>query len=179
MKFIYHPEIGELELNRKKGRKNISIQYKYAEGKFSISYPYNCPIKVAIQFANSRIDWMRKTKSKSSEKIVARNLGIINRKLALERFKNLAEEICATTGLNYKEIKIRKMKSIWGSCSIDNKICLNLYLANLPSQLQYYVVLHELCHTIEKNHSKNFWNLVSRYWSNAITLDKELRRYVP
>ena len=89
MKIIYHPEIGELELNRKKGRKNISLQYKYAEGRFTISYPYNCPIKIAIQFANSRIDWMRKTKSKSSNRIVARNLGSINRTYALEKFKNI------------------------------------------------------------------------------------------
>jgi predicted metal-dependent hydrolase len=179
MKIFYHPELGELELNRKKGRKNISLQYKYAEGKFRVSFPYNCPVNVAIKFANDKLEWMKKTKSKSSGKIIARNLGKVNRKIALETFTNLAKEICNTTGMNYKEIKIRKMKSLWGSCSHDNRICLNEYLANLPLNIQYYVVLHELCHTIVKDHSKKFWELVSYYWKDSLLLDKELKKYVP
>jgi len=71
------------------------------------------------------------------------------------------------------------MKSLWGSCSHDNRICLNEYLANLPLKFQYYVVLHELCHTIVKNHSKKFWDLVSYYWKDSLLLDKELKKYVP
>ena len=179
MKKIFHPELGELELKRKKGRKSISIQYKYAEGKFSVSFPYNCPINIAIGFANSRIDWMRKTKLKSQEKIIARNIADVNKKSAIEKFKEIANIICSTTGLSYTRLKVRKMKTLWGSCSVDNIINLNLYLANLPSDLQYYVILHELCHTIEKNHSKRFWALMNKYWKESLKMDKELERYVP
>lgn len=179
MKKIYHPEIGELELKRKKGRKNISIQYKYAEGKFSVSMPYNCPVNVAIGFANSRIDWMLQTKIKSSNLIIARNLGEISKITAYECFKSVADTICTTTGLKYNRLKVRKMNTLWGSCSVDNTINLNLYLANLPTNLQYYVILHELCHTIEKNHSKNFWNLMNSYWNESFKMDKELSKYVP
>ena len=179
MSIVYHPELGELELNRKKGRKNISIQYKFAEGKFSVSFPYNCPVSVAISFANSRIDWMLKTKNKSASKIIARHLGEINKDDALNRFTDIAENICKTTLLSYRNLKVRKMKTLWGSCSADNSINLNLYLANLPEDLQYYVILHELCHTVEKNHSKRFWNLLSSFWGEALKMDKELSKYVP
>ncbi len=179
MKSLFHPEIGELELNRRKGKKNISLQYKYAEGKFRISFPYNCPEKVAIQFANEKLEWMKKTKQRSTEKIIAKKSGEIDRKLALKNFIQLANEICTTTGLQYEEMKIRKMKTLWGSCSHDNRICLNLYLANLPVKLQYYVILHELCHTVVKDHSKKFWNLVCKFWKESLELDAELKKYVP
>lgn len=179
MKKIYHPELGELELKRKKGRKNISIQYKYAEGKFFVSMPYNCPFNVAIGFANSRIDWMIQTKRKSSNLIIARNLGEISKNMAYDSFITIANTISSRTGLKYKALKVRKMNTLWGSCSVDNTINLNLYLANLPSNLQYYVVLHELCHTIEKNHSKRFWNLMNSLWSESTKMDRELSGYVP
>ncbi len=141
MKKFYHPELGELELNRKKGRKNISLQYKYAEGKFRVSFPYNCPVNVAIKFANDKLEWMKKTKSKSSGKIIARKIGIVNRKLALESFINLANEICSTTGMNYKEIKIRKMKSLWAIIDPTPKTVDSLMRLDLPAGVDIEIKL--------------------------------------
>ncbi len=62
--------------------------------------------------------------------------------------------------LNYNKLSIKSQKTIWGSCSAKNNISLNYMLAQVPIKSINYVVIHELCHTIYKNHSQDFWHLV-------------------
>ncbi|MFN4150208.1 MAG: M48 family metallopeptidase [Candidatus Sericytochromatia bacterium] len=62
-----------------------------------------------------------------------------------------------------KDINFRKTKRRWGSCSHDNKISFSLSLSKLNQDDFDYIIIHELSHIIEKNHSKNFWNLVEKY----------------
>ena len=63
-------------------------------------------------------------------------------------------------GLEVNEVKINKSKHRWGSCSNKKNINLSLYLMMLPEHLLDYVILHELAHTIELNHSARFWQLL-------------------
>jgi predicted metal-dependent hydrolase len=63
-------------------------------------------------------------------------------------------------------MKIRSMKSRWGSCTGKGKITLNLKLIYMPVDLIDYVVLHELCHLKELNHSPAFYALLSRVMPN-------------
>jgi predicted metal-dependent hydrolase len=81
-------------------------------------------------------------------------------------------------GFHYQQVKIRKSKTRWGSCSSKGIINLSFYLMLLPSHLIEYVLLHELCHTVEMNHSAAFWSLLdSHTHQRAKLLRKELRRY--
>jgi predicted metal-dependent hydrolase len=57
-------------------------------------------------------------------------------------------------------IRIKTQKSRWGSCGIHNDINLNWLLVLAPPQVMEYVVVHELCHIKERNHSQKFWHLV-------------------
>ncbi len=57
-------------------------------------------------------------------------------------------------------IRIKTQKSRWGSCGIHNDINLNWLLILAPPQVMEYVVVHELCHIKERNHSQKFWHLV-------------------
>ncbi len=65
--------------------------------------------------------------------------------------------------VEYNKINIRPMKSRWGSCSSEKNLCFNSLLALVPDCLIDYVIVHELCHITEMNHSPSFWSLVNKY----------------
>jgi predicted metal-dependent hydrolase len=60
----------------------------------------------------------------------------------------------------YKKVTVRHQRSRWGSCSKNGNLNFNLLLASLPLELIDYVIIHELAHLIELNHSKEFWKIV-------------------
>lgn len=73
-------------------------------------------------------------------------------------------------------LKIRKMTSRWGVCNLKNKnVTLNYNLYKYDIECLDYVIIHELSHFIHPNHSKDFWNLVSKYCSNYKLLRKKLK----
>lgn len=66
----------------------------------------------------------------------------------------------------YGSVKYRKYSSKWGSCSHQNNLQFNIYLSMCPEEVIEYVVVHELCHTLIKNHQKKFYALVSQFLPN-------------
>ena len=74
------------------------------------------------------------------------------------------------------DLKIRKMKTRWGVCNTKNaKITLNYYLYKYDLECLDYVIVHELSHLLEPNHSKNFWEVVAKYYPNYKEIRKKLR----
>lgn len=65
--------------------------------------------------------------------------------------------------VSYNLVKIKDQKSRWGSCSGKGNLNFNWRLVMMPQQVMDYVIIHELCHLKYLNHSKDFWNMVSRY----------------
>jgi predicted metal-dependent hydrolase len=65
-------------------------------------------------------------------------------------------------GHSLPKVVVRQMRSRWGSCTARGKITLNLKLVMVPRQLIDYVIVHELCHLAEHNHSKGFYALLAR-----------------
>ena len=84
-------------------------------------------------------------------------------KMAVKTIDPLFDKWCYETKMYPENISYRKAKRRWGSCSHINNISINYMLLQFPIKTIEYVVLHELCHIKEKNHSKRFWNLVSLY----------------
>ena len=92
----------------------------------------------------------------------------------LEHFSNLFEE-----SLPKYNLKIRKMKSRWGVCNINNNnITLNLDLSKYDIKYLDYVIIHELSHFIHFNHSKSFWLLVSKYCPNYKEIRNEMKKFI-
>jgi predicted metal-dependent hydrolase len=85
------------------------------------------------------------------------------KKMAVKIIDPLFDKWCYETKMYPEKISYRKAKRRWGSCSHINNISINYMLLQFPIEAIEYVVLHELCHIKEKNHSKRFWNLVSLY----------------
>jgi predicted metal-dependent hydrolase len=86
-------------------------------------------------------------------------------------------ELALAFGLTFGRITVKNIKTRWGSCSAVNNINLNLHLMQLPDRLIDYVLLHELAHVKEKNHSQRFWDFLEEICPNARQLDKELKQY--
>lgn len=86
-------------------------------------------------------------------------------------------ELAVKYGYNYNKVAIKNLKSRWGSCSSKNNINLNLHLVRLPGHLMEYVLVHELVHTMHKNHGIEFWNALNKHVKNAKKLQHELRNY--
>ncbi len=81
-------------------------------------------------------------------------------------------------GFTCTGVKINNSRTHWGSCTPRKSINLSLSLMQLPWHLIDYVLLHELCHTIEMNHSDRFWTLMDKVTDHrAKTLRSELKRH--
>lgn len=82
-----------------------------------------------------------------------------------------------TMALEYNELKFKKMRSRWGSCSSRGTITLNSELVKLDKRFIDFVVVHELAHLVHMNHSAQFYAVVDRFIPNSRQLSKELRSH--
>lgn len=80
-------------------------------------------------------------------------------------------------GMQHKGVAVRNSKARWGSCTHDNRILLNLHLMRLPEKLSDYIIMHELAHTVEKNHGPRFYDLLNKMAGDVKVLEKELKQY--
>lgn len=90
----------------------------------------------------------------------------------------ILQEHANKNGFTYSEVKINKSRTHWGSCTSRKLINLSYYCLLLPPHLIDYVLLHELCHTVEMNHSEKFWNLLDKVSDGkAKSLTQELKKH--
>jgi predicted metal-dependent hydrolase len=99
------------------------------------------------------------------------------RKEAKQFLPARVNELAAKYNFNYNKVFIKNIKSRWGSCSKKGNVNFSLHLMVLPEELIDYVILHELAHTVEHNHSKNFWARLDKICGNAKSVDRRLRDY--
>jgi len=100
------------------------------------------------------------------------------RKEAKEYLPQRTEQLAATHGFTYRGVTVKNISSRWGSCSATNHINLNIHLVRLPEHLSDYVILHELTHTVHKNHGDLFWkHLNSITEGKAKQLAAGMRQY--
>lgn len=69
--------------------------------------------------------------------------------------------LCAKMGLRYNRVTVKQQKSRWASCSKKQNLNFNLLLSAAPVEVIDYVIVHELAHILEMNHSKKFWGIVA------------------
>lgn len=145
-------------------RKTIGIQIM-PDGSVVVRCPKRMRQDDVKRFVESKSDWIEKhlvgRDLAAPEKLNEQELKILRektRKLVTERVKHYA----ATIGVHYNQIAIRTQRTRWGSCSSKGNLNFNCLLGLTPPEVLEYVVVHELCHLIEMNHSKQFWDAVER-----------------
>ena len=148
----------------KSDRKTVAIQIK-PDGQVVVRCPKRMRIEEARRFVESKTDWIEKHLAQRPLQDVAKytpkeieQLREQARKLIAERVKHFAPIV----GVTYGQIAIRTQHTRWGSCSSKGNLNFNCLLALVPPEVLDYVVVHELCHRKELNHSARFWNEVER-----------------
>ena len=150
-------------------RKSIAIQIK-PDGRVIIRAPYGVSQRELDRVLDEKKAWIEKHLQELKEhKEQQRNV----MQLSMQEIKELADKALAyipervkhyapIVGVDYSRITIRNQKTKWGSCSGKGGLNFNCLLMLTPPEVIDYVVVHELCHRKEMNHSKAFWNEVER-----------------
>ena len=115
--------------------------------------------------------------SKEVRAAVTKGILIALKKEGAEYLPARLSELARKCNLSYNNVAIKNMKSRWGSCTGRNNINLTIHLMRLPDHLIDYVLLHELAHTIVKNHSKKYWELLENICVGSKKMDKELKSH--
>lgn len=108
-------------------------------------------------------DTLRLASHHVKETSVKRALETLYRRKARQRFKRRADTFSEEMGVEYDSIEVRNQRTRWGSCSSNGTLGLNWRLMMAPPEILDYVVIHELAHLREANHSSEFWSLVAEY----------------
>lgn len=138
-----------------------NIKVKYNKPYIDISYPSTIDIE-----------------HNSSQAAAKKAIELAYRVEAKEYLPQRLDTMAALKGFKYGKLTIRSSVTRWGSCSSKNNISLSLHLMKLPDDLIDYILLHELCHTVQKNHGPKFWELLNRVTDGrAKQLAKEVKKY--
>ncbi len=111
---------------------------------------------------------------RDNKEIVLSSLSDFYRKISEIEIPNHVIKWAKIMNVSFKKIIFKKMKRTWGSCSHDNNLCFNIKLASLSQNQIDYIIVHELAHIKEKNHSKDFWCIVDKYISDRKNIHQSI-----
>ena len=162
-------------------RKTIAIEV-HPDG-ILVRAPFQATISQIENFLTSRADWIKKAQSKIA---AAATPPPVENPLSMEEIRELANRAlqyipervrhyASLVGVSFGRITIRNQRSRWGSCSAKGNLNFNCLLMLTPPEVIDSVVVHELCHRKEMNHSKAFYAEVLRVFPDYWKWDKWMK----
>lgn len=198
---VNYPDIGDVRYVKSTRARNLSIRINQ-QGEVRVTVPRHLGFRKAESFLLSKKQWIRRKLSElnriSEAGKILKDGDILNVRgeaiplrlnseteeveeaiwrilldVAKGYLPGKVHELADHYGFKITGVKVRRMKTRWGSCTAKNAINLNSWLVMLPDTLTDYVILHELVHTRHKNHSPAFWKAL-----DSITggISKDLRK---
>ncbi|MCX6781837.1 MAG: M48 family metallopeptidase [Candidatus Magasanikbacteria bacterium] len=139
----------------------------HSNGRITISAPRFVTQKFIRKFLLEKKKWVIATLAKcqpeDKQRVIIAKLDFQkNKKLAAQTVRHKLTQFCGVYNLHPKKIFIRNQSTRWGSCSSKGNLSFNFRLIYLPENLLDYLIVHEICHLGEMNHSHHFWSLVAR-----------------
>lgn len=150
-------------------------------GQVILTKPKRVSLESVEKFLISKADWVFKslekfknlpnrldTKNTKKEYLENKNKALALAKSRIQYFNNIYN-------FKFNKITIKNQKTRWGSCSKRGNLNFNYKIALLPSHISDYIIVHELCHLKEFNHSQRFWDLVAIAIPDYLVIRKELK----
>ena len=170
------------QLKRSLKAKQLRITV-YLDGKVVVTVPMRASSLKAEEFISARTEWVLSKlddfRKSDKSRLLINSVGKYNElrgkayELALERIHYFNKTYC----YSFNRITIRNQKTRWGSCSKKRNLNFNYKIALLPAELSDYIIVHELCHLKEFNHSRKFWELVAITIPNYLDLRKNINNH--
>lgn len=169
------------KLKRHANSKRIKLKIT-SDGDLIAVTPKRIPLKLVEHFINQNSNWViSNVTSRIGEfKVTTEKKSAMykaNKVHALEYIKGKLTVFNNFYNFKYNKVTVKDQKSLWGSCSRSGNLNFNYRIAFLPEELCDYIIVHELCHLKEFNHSQNFWNLVALTIPNYKDAKKLLKTY--
>ena len=148
-------------------RKTMTLEVR-RDGNVIVRAPLRTGLPRIKRFVNQKQEWvlgcLERTKEYREQKPLSADLSESKRNIYIRKAKETITKrvsyFARLMGVSYRNITIREQKTRWGSCSSEKNLNFNWKLILLAPELLDYVVVHELAHRREMNHSKNFWKIV-------------------
>ena len=155
-------------LDEARARRALQVPLRYAQGEKHLLLGRRYPLDISVRpDERRRVEWLSdRIRVIVPERPDAETVRIVlldgYRRLALDEFAarlQAVSEQAAWTRRRPPPLRVRRMKASWGTCSVDGLITLNPLLLRAPSRCVDYVIVHEVCHLREHNHSARFYAL--------------------
>ena len=168
-----------LKVSKRARRMRLAI---YCDGNFVVTAPQNMSENIIEQFIIRKSQWILdkldyfksisgRVFAKGTKKDYAKY-----KDQALVLAQQRIEYFNKDYGFKFNKINIKNQKTRWGSCSRKGNLNFNYKIALLSEKLADYIIIHELCHLKEFNHSQKFWNLVAKMMPDYLEIRNELKR---
>jgi len=172
----------EYELVRS-NRKTLALHVK-RDGSLEVRAPQRTSIEFIESFIQKKRTWIEATQNNLSERQAVKKTVRLSQKEAVQFKKKAKEHLrekCAyfsdIMGLRHGEIRINSAKTRWGSCNRKGDINFTYRLLFVPEEVVDYVVVHELAHLKQMNHSAKFWSIVEQTMPDYRERRKRLREF--
>ena len=180
IKKLIQENIDEIKLRRNNILTNGYTVKQYVTGEKHIIFGKEFVLEVilgnknVIKLSDDKIILVIKDKDQDRGQIVMSYLRKVLYNKALE-FINRYEKIM---GVHAEQLRIKKMKTRWGTCNIEAKrIWINYELIKYPIECLEHIVVHELTHLLETNHTPKFYALLGKYYPNFRENDKLIKEF--
>lgn len=154
----------------------------YCDGSVVVTAPFKLGLTVIEKFIADKKEWVLnkikffKNADKKAIRVFSRKDYLENKIKALKIAHERVEYFNKIYKYSFNKICIKNQKTRWGSCSRKGNLNFNYKIAFLSPTQRDYIIVHELCHLQEFNHSINFWALVGKALPDYLEIKKELRK---
>lgn len=165
----------EVEVRKHQWSKRMSL--KLQAGKVIVTIPDFIPFAAGKMFAMQNSNWIQQQTTKAISWMPAS----ANYKTDKEKARDLVDAKLDYWNqyyqLDFNQVAIRDQSTRWGSASSQKNLNFSWRILYLPENLQDYIIVHEICHLKQPNHSPDFWKLVSQTISDYKQRRKDLKNY--